>query len=49
MVKLYSLTVHGTNKTWAFEIEAEPEWVDDWRNDGLEIDEIVWQTEGAVK
>jgi hypothetical protein len=42
-MKLYSLTVSGTNKTWVFEIPAEPEWVEDWREDGLEIDEIIAQ------
>jgi hypothetical protein len=40
-VKLYALTVCGTNKVWSFEIPAEPEWVEDWRNDGLEVDEII--------
>ena len=44
-MKLYSLTVFGTNKTWAFEIAAEPEWVEDWRKDGLEVDEIICQAD----
>lgn len=40
-MKLYSVTVHGINKVWAFDVEAEEEWVEDWRNDGLEVDEII--------
>lgn len=40
-MKLYSITVHGNSKVWCFDVPAEPEWVDDWRNDGLEVDEIM--------
>jgi hypothetical protein len=42
-MNLYSLTVCGTNKIWSFEIPAEPEWVEAWREDGLEVDEIIVQ------
>ena len=40
-MKLYSITVRGINKTWAFDIPAEPEWVEAWRADGLEVNEII--------
>lgn len=48
-MKLYSLTVSGINKQWSFEIPAEPEWVEDWRNDGLEVDEVVCQMPFAAE
>lgn len=37
----YGLTVHGKNHTWLIDVEARPEHVEDWRNDGLLIDELV--------
>ena len=38
--KLYQLEVRGKTKTWCFEVEGEPEWVEDWRNDGLIVNTI---------
>jgi hypothetical protein len=39
--KRYSLTVRGERSVWSFTIEAEPEHVEDWRRDGLEVDELL--------
>jgi hypothetical protein len=41
MKRPYSVTVRGRYRTWAFTVNAEPEWVRDWREDGLEVDEVV--------
>lgn len=41
MKKLYSLQVRGKSKEWSFDIIANPKHVEDWREDGLEIDEII--------
>lgn len=41
MKKLYSLEVRGKTKEWSFNIIADPKHVEDWREDGLEINEIV--------
>lgn len=41
MKKHYCVTVRGAHSTWGFPITAEPEHVEDWRADGLEVDEIV--------
>lgn len=40
-MKMYSIIIHGINKVWGFEVPAEPEWVEAWRADGLEVDEII--------
>ena len=42
MKKLYAITIKGTYKTWSLNVWAEPEWVEDWRTDGLEVYEIVY-------
>ena len=39
--ELYSITVRGNNKTWSFDIEGTEEWQKEWREDGLEVDEVV--------
>lgn len=41
MKKLYSLDVRGNRKKWSFQIWADPKHVEDWRGDGLRIEEIV--------
>ncbi len=41
MKKLYNLKIQGDEYLWSFEIEANPEHVEDWRRDGLEVAEIV--------
>jgi hypothetical protein len=38
--KVYSLELMGKHKKWLFEIEAKPEWVEDWREDGLTVNLI---------
>ena len=39
--KLYSLNIRGRHKEWGFPIWADPKHVEDWRADGLNVDEIV--------
>jgi hypothetical protein len=39
--RLYSVTVRGREKTWGLPIKALPEHVEDWRADGLEVDELI--------
>jgi hypothetical protein len=39
--KRYALTVRGDRSTWSFEILARPQHVEDWRRDGLEVDELL--------
>lgn len=41
MEKLLSVTVKGKEKTWAFNFMADPQYLDEWREDGLKIDEVV--------
>lgn len=41
MKKLMSITVEGNNKRWSFEFEGDDEFLEEWREDGLEVDEIV--------
>ena len=41
MKKIFSITVQGINKTWAFNFEGDDEFLEEWRDDGLEIDEVV--------
>jgi len=40
-MKQYTLYVRGKYKEWSFTIPGKPEWVKDWREDGLKVDEIV--------
>lgn len=41
MKKLYALDIRGKWKEWTFEVWVDPKYVDEWRSDGLHIDEIV--------
>ena len=45
MDKLMSITVHGISKDWAFQFVGDDQYLDEWRDDGLEIDEVVWEVE----
>jgi hypothetical protein len=38
--KLHTLVVKGKNHTWAFDVYASPEYVAEWRADGLTVEEI---------
>jgi len=40
-MKKYSVTVTGQTNKWTFSFTGDPEHVEHWRADGLEIDEIV--------
>lgn len=41
MKRPYALHIRGKEKSWMFEIEADPRHVEDWRADGLTVDGIV--------
>ena len=41
MKKLYSLEIEGKEKEWSFDIVANPKHVEDWRKDGLVVNEII--------
>lgn len=41
-MKRYALTVRGSRKTWSFTLNADLAHVEDWRADGLEVDELVY-------
>jgi hypothetical protein len=38
--KLYSITIRGNEHTWSFDVMVDPRFVEEWRADGIEIDEI---------
>lgn len=38
--KLLSITVKGKNKDWSFNFYGEEKYLNEWRADGLEIDEV---------
>ncbi len=38
--KLLSITVKGNHHEWSFNFYADPKYIQEWREDGLEIDEI---------
>ncbi len=53
MKKLYSLTIRGRHKLWAFDVLVDPRYVLEWRLDGLQIDEVVniipeWYVEAGL-
>lgn len=39
--KLHSITVRGRTKVWSFNTYVDPKYVDEWREDGLEVDKIL--------
>jgi len=39
--KLLSVEVKGADKTWSFSFYGDPKHIDVWRDDGLEISEII--------
>lgn len=41
MKKYYALTVRGKRKEWCFIIDADSKYLNDWREDGLNIGEVV--------
>lgn len=40
MKRNYSITIKGKSKTWSFPIKLEESYLQEWRDDGLEIDII---------
>lgn len=40
MNKLLSIEVRGKEHNWSFNFHGDPKHLDDWRNDGIEINEI---------
>jgi len=36
-----SVEVTGASKTWSFLFYGDPKYLEEWRNDGLEVDEII--------
>jgi len=50
--KLLHITVKGKKKIWGFQFEGEEEYLEDWLEDGLEVDEVIaesfeWEDENA--
>ena len=39
--KLYSITVTGDTKTYSFDTYVDPRYIDEYRAEGIDIDEIV--------
>ena len=44
----YILTVRGRRHEWSFTVKGKPEWVDDWRADGLEVYLLEYSIPGWV-
>ena len=38
--KLLSITVKGIEKTWSFSFYFDPQYINEWRADGLDVVEI---------
>jgi len=39
--KLLHITVQGKKKTWGFQFEGDDQYIEDWRADGLDVDEVI--------
>ena len=39
--KYYSVVIKGKWHTWSFDLWAYPEYAEEWKQDGLQVDEIV--------
>ena len=42
MTRLYSITIQGDQRTWNHLVWANPEHADEWRQDGIEVDEVLY-------
>jgi hypothetical protein len=42
MTRLYSITIRGTQRTWSHLVWAKPEHAEEWRQDGIEVDEVLY-------
>lgn len=41
MNKIYALRVRGKTKDWEFHVDVDPKYVQEWRDDGLNIDPVI--------
>ena len=41
MNKLLSITVKGRNNKYSFNFYGDPKYLEEWRKEGLEIDEVI--------
>jgi len=41
MKKLYSVEIRGVEKHWSFPFYGDSKYLEEWRADGLEINEII--------
>lgn len=41
MYKVYSITIKGKEKHWNFTFWADSDFVNDWIDDGLEINDVI--------
>jgi hypothetical protein len=48
MNKLMSVEVKGKTKLWSFEFYGDPKYLDEWREDGLEVNEIIYTVPVSV-
>lgn len=39
--KLLCIHIRGRHKSWGFNFYGDPKYLDEWREDGLEVTEIV--------
>jgi hypothetical protein len=44
-VKPLTITIQGKHKLWSFTFEGDPAYLEEWRRDGLEIDEVISSVE----
>lgn len=38
--KLLNIHVRGKDRSWSFEFYGDPKYLEEWRADGLQIDEV---------
>lgn len=41
MKQQYELMIRGERREWSITVWAEPEWVEDWREDDLALYEVI--------
>ncbi len=40
MKRHLSITVRGNQRQWSFKFDGDPKYLAEWREDGLEVDEV---------
>ena len=41
MKRVFEINVRGKTKSWSFDFDGDPKYLDEWRADGLDINPVL--------